>query len=166
MLVIAIAIRLTSRGPLIYWSDRVGINNTTFKMPKFRSMRVETPDLATHLLENPEKFLSPIGGFLRRTSLDEIPQLFSIIKGDMSFIGPRPALYNQDDLIYLRTKNNIDSLKPGLTGWAQVNGRDSLSIAEKVALEVEYINKKSVWIDIKILWLTLLKVFIKHDISH
>jgi O-antigen biosynthesis protein WbqP len=166
MLVIAIAIRLTSRGPLIYWSDRVGINNTTFKMPKFRSMRVETPDLATHLLENPEKFLSPIGGFLRRTSLDEIPQLFSIIKGDMSFIGPRPALYNQDDLIYLRTKNNIDSLKPGLTGWAQVNGRDSLSLAEKVALEVEYINKKSVWIDIKILWLTLLKVFIKHDISH
>lgn len=166
MLIIAIAIRLTSRGPLIYWSDRVGINNTTFKMPKFRSMRVETPDLATHLLENPEKFLSPIGGFLRRTSLDEIPQLFSIIKGDMSFIGPRPALYNQDDLIYLRTKNNIDSLKPGLTGWAQVNGRDSLSIAEKVALEVEYINKKSVWIDIKILWLTLLKVFIKHDISH
>ena len=166
MLIIAIAILLTSRGPLIYWSDRVGINNTTFKMPKFRSMRVETPDLATHLLENPEKFLSPIGGFLRRTSLDEIPQLFSIIKGDMSFIGPRPALYNQDDLIYLRTKNNIDSLKPGLTGWAQVNGRDSLSIAEKVALEVEYINKKSVLIDIKILWLTLLKVFIKHDISH
>lgn len=166
MLVIAIAIRLTSRGPLIYWSDRVGINNTTFKMPKFRSMRVETPDLATHLLENPEKFLSPIGGFLRRTSLDEIPQLFSIIKGDMSFIGPRPALYNQDDLITLRTKNNIDSLKPGLTGWAQINGRDSLSINEKVALEVEYINKKSIWIDIKILWLTLLKVFIKHDISH
>tara|TARA_B110000008_G_scaffold278947_1_gene324250 strand:+ start:1571 stop:2131 length:561 start_codon:yes stop_codon:yes gene_type:complete len=166
MLIIAIAIRITSKGPLIYWSYRIGINNTTFKMPKFRSMRVETPDLATHLLENPEKFLSPIGGFLRRTSLDEIPQLFSIIKGDMSFIGPRPALYNQDDLITLRTKNNIDSLKPGLTGWAQINGRDSLSINEKVALEVEYINKKSIWIDIKILWLTLLKVFIKHDISH
>ena len=166
MLFVAIAIRLTSKGPLIYWSKRIGINNTSFKMPKFRSMRIDTPDVASHLMDDPAKFLSPIGGFLRSTSLDELPQLYSIIKGDMSFIGPRPALYNQDDLIALRTENNIDKHKPGLTGWAQVNGRDSLSIVEKVALEVEYINKKSIWIDIKILWLTVLKVLFKHDISH
>ena len=166
MLFVAIAIRLTSKGQLIFWSKRIGINNTSFKMPKFRSMRIDTPDVASHLMDDPAKFLSPIGGFLRRTSLDELPQLYSIIKGDMSFIGPRPALYNQDDLIALRAENNIDKYKPGLTGWAQVNGRDSLSIVEKVALEVEYINKKSIWIDIKILWLTVLKVLFKHDISH
>lgn len=166
MLFVAIAILLTSKGPLIYWSYRVGLNNETFKMPKFRSMKIETPDLATHLLEEPNKFLSPIGGFLRSTSLDEIPQLFSIIKGDMSFIGPRPALYNQDDLIKLRTINNLHKLKPGLTGWAQVNGRDSLTIDQKVALEVEYIMKKSIWIDIKILWLTFLKIFNQQDVSH
>lgn len=166
MLFVAIAILLTSKGPLIYWSDRVGLNNETFKMPKFRSMKIEAPDLATHLLEEPNKFLSPIGGFLRRTSLDELPQLFSIVKGDMSFIGPRPALYNQDDLIELRTINNLHKLKPGLTGWAQVNGRDSLTIDQKVALEVEYIMKKSIWIDIKILWLTFLKIFNQQDVSH
>lgn len=166
MLFVAIAILLTSKGPLIYWSYRVGLNNETFKMPKFRSMKIETPDLATHLLEEPNKFLSPIGGFLRSTSLDEIPQLFSIIKGDMSFIGPRPALYNQDDLIKLRTINNLHKLKPGLTGWAQVNGRDSLTIDQKVALEIEYVKKKSLLIDMKILWLTFLKVFKKQDVSH
>ena len=140
MLFIILAIRLTSKGPALYWSDRIGFDNSTFKMPKFRSMRIDTPQVATHLVSNPEKFLSPIGGFLRQTSLDELPQLLSILKGDMSFVGPRPALYNQDNLITLRSDHGLHKLIPGLTGWAQVNGRDDLSIPEKVLLEVEYMH--------------------------
>ena len=166
MLFIIMAIRLTSKGPALYWSDRVGFDNSIYKMPKFRSMRVETPEVATHLMSHPDKFLSPVGRFLRRTSLDELPQLFSILKGDMSFVGPRPALFNQDDLIDLRLENGLDKLIPGLTGWAQVNGRDELSIPEKVVLEVEYMHKKSFWFDLKILWLTFLKVINRKDVSH
>lgn len=166
MICVAIIIRLTSKGPILFWSKRLGINNTIFKMPKFRSMKIDTPEVATHLLSNPESFRSPIGGFLRRTSLDELPQLFSILKGDMSFVGPRPALYNQDDLIELRLLNGLDKIKPGLTGWAQVNGRDELSIPEKVALEVEYLKKKSFCFDLKILWMTFLKVIKNQSISH
>ena len=166
MLFITIAIRLTSKGPALYWSDRIGFDNLIYKMPKFRSMCIDTPEVATHLMSNPDKFLSPIGGLLRRTSLDEIPQLFSILKGDMSFVGPRPALFNQDDLIAFRLENDLDKLIPGLTGWAQVNGRDELSIPEKVALEVEYMHKKSFWFDLKILWLTFLKVINGKGVSH
>ena len=166
MLFIMLAIRLTSKGPVLYWSDRVGFAHSIYKMPKFRSMRIDTPEVATHLMSNPEEFLSPIGRFLRRTSLDELPQLFSILKGDMSFVGPRPALFNQDDLIDLRLENDLDKLIPGLTGWAQVNGRDELSIPEKVVLEVEYMHKKSFWFDLKILWLTFLKVINRKDVSH
>ena len=134
MLLVAIAVHLTSKGPVLYWSERVGKKNIIFKMPKFRSMLIDTPALATHLLDNPDSYLSPIGGFLRRSSLDELPQLFSILKGDMSLVGPRPALFNQDDLIALRTENGVDKLLPGVTGWAQVNGRDKLSIPDKVKL--------------------------------
>ena len=166
MLFIVLMIRLTSKGPVLYWSDRVGFNNTIYKMPKFRSMRIDTPQVATHLMSNPEEFLSPIGRFLRRTSLDEIPQLLSILKGDMSFVGPRPALYNQEDLITLRSNHGLHKLIPGLTGWAQVNGRDDLSIPEKVLLEVEYMHKKSFWFDLKILWLTFLKVINRRGVSH
>ena len=166
MLFIILAIRLTSKGPALYWSDRIGFDNSTFKMPKFRSMRIDTPQVATHLVSNPEKFLSPIGGFLRQTSLDELPQLLSILKGDMSFVGPRPALYNQEDLITLRSDHGLHKLIPGLTGWAQVNGRDDLSIPEKVLLEVEYMHKKSFWFDLKILWLTFLKVINRKGVSH
>ena len=166
MLFIALMIRLTSKGPVLYWSVRVGFANSIYKMPKFRSMRIDTPQVATHLMSNPEEFLSPIGRFLRRTSLDELPQLFSILKGDMSFVGPRPALFNQDDLIAFRLENDLDKLIPGLTGWAQVNGRDELSIPEKVALEVEYMHKKSFWFDLKILWLTFLKVINRKGVSH
>ena len=166
MLFIILAIRLTSKGPALYWSDRVGFANSTYKMPKFRSMRIDTPEVATHLISNPEEFISPIGRFLRQTSLDELPQLFSILKGDMSFVGPRPALFNQDDLIALRLENGLDKLIPGLTGWAQVNGRDELSIPEKVALEVEYMRNKSFWFDLKILWLTFLKVINRRGVSH
>ena len=162
MLLIAIAIRLTSKGSALYWSDRVGGNNKIFRMPKFRSMLVNTPDVATHLLDNPDVYLSPIGGFLRRSSLDELPQLFSVLKGNMSFVGPRPALYNQDDLIALRSEKGVDELLPGITGWAQVNGRDELSILDKVALDAEYLNRQSFWFDIKILWMTFLKV-VKRD---
>ena len=162
MLLIAIAIRLTSKGSSLYWSDRIGKNNGIFKMPKFRSMLTGTPDVATHQLDNPDSYLSPIGGFLRRSSLDELPQLFSVLKGDMSFVGPRPALFNQDDLAALRTAKDVDKLFPGITGWAQVNGRDELSIADKVALDVEYLNRQSFWFDMKILWMTFLKV-LKHD---
>ena len=143
MLLIAISIRLSSKGPVLYWSDRVGKNNKIFKMPKFRSMLIETPAVATHLLDNPDTYLSPIGGFLRRSSLDELPQFFSVLKGDMSFVGPRPALYNQDDLIALRSEKGVDRIMPGITGWAQVNGRDKLSIPNKVDLEVEYLNRQS-----------------------
>ena len=166
MVLIAIAVRMSSKGPALYWSDRVGINNKIFKMPKFRTMLTDTPPVATHLLDNPDSYLSPIGGFLRLTSLDELPQLFSVLKGDMSFVGPRPALYNQDDLIALRTQKSVDSLLTGITGWAQVNGRDELSILEKVALDVEYLNCQSFWFDMKIFWMTFLKVVRRRDVSH
>lgn len=166
MLLIALTIRLTSKGPSLYWSNRIGKNNVVFKMPKFRSMLIDTPTVATHLLENPDIHLSTIGGFLRRTSIDEIPQLFSVLKGDMSFVGPRPALYNQDDLIALRSQKCVDKLIPGITGWAQVSGRDELSIPDKVALDVEYLNRQSFWFDMKILWMTLLKVLNRDGVSH
>jgi len=166
MLLISIAVRFSSKGPALYWSDRVGRNNKIFKMPKFRSMLADTPAVATHLLYNPDSYLSPIGGFLRRSSLDELPQLFSVLKGDMSFVGPRPALFNQDDLIDLRTKNGVDKLLPGITGWAQVNGRDELSIPDKVALDVEYLDCQSFWFDIKILWMTFLRVVKRDGVSH
>jgi O-antigen biosynthesis protein WbqP len=166
MLLVAIAVHLTSKGPVLYWSERVGKKNIIFKMPKFRSMLIGTPALATHLLDNPDSYLSPIGGFLRRSSLDELPQLFSILKGDMSLVGPRPALFNQDDLIALRTENGVDKLLPGVTGWAQVNGRDKLSILDKVKLDEEYMQRQSFWFDIKILWMTFLKVINCDGISH
>jgi len=166
MLLISITVRLTSKGSALYWSDRVGKNKELFKMPKFRSMRIDTPAVATHLLDNPNAYLSSIGGFLRKSSLDELPQLFSVLKGDMSFVGPRPALYNQDNLITLRTKRGVDKLLPGITGWAQVNGRDELSIPDKVALDVEYLNRQSFWFDIKILWMTFLKVIKRDGVSH
>jgi O-antigen biosynthesis protein WbqP len=166
ILFIIILVRVTSKGPSFYWSDRVGRNNIIFKMPKFRSMRVGTPTVATHLLDNPDSFLSPIGGFIRRSSLDELPQLYSILKGDMSFVGPRPALFNQDDLIDLRSKKGVNKLLPGITGWAQINGRDELSIPDKVALDVEYMQRQSFWFDIKILWMTFLKVVKQDGVSH
>ena len=166
MLITAIAVRLTSTGPVLYWSDRVGQDTEIFRMPKFRSMRMNTPAIATHLMSDPETFFTPIGGFLRRYSLDEQPQLFSILKGDMSFVGPRPALFNQDDLIALRKVQGVDKLVPGVTGWAQINGRDELSIPEKVALEVEYMQKKSFWFDLKILWMTFLKVINNQGVLH
>ena len=166
MLLISIAVRFSSKGPALYWSDRVGKNNKIFKMPKFRSMLTNTPAVATHLLDNPDSHLSPIGGFLRRTSLDELPQLYSVLKGDMSFVGPRPALYNQDDLIALRREKGIDKLLPGITGWAQVNGRDILSITDKVDLDVEYMQRQSFWFDMKILWMTFLKVIKQDGVSH
>lgn len=166
ILLITIAVRLSSKGPALYWSSRVGKNNKIFKMPKFRSMLIDTRAVATHLLDNPNSYLSPIGGFLRRTSLDELPQLFSVLKGDMSFVGPRPALYNQDDLISLRTKKGVDKLLPGITGWAQVNGRDELSISDKVEFDVEYLNRQSFWFDMKILWMTFLKVIKRDGVSH
>ena len=166
MLAVAIAVRLTSEGPALYWSDRIGKNNEIFKMPKFRSMHIDTPAVATHLLNNPDSYLSPIGGFLRRTSLDEFPQLFSVLKGDISLVGPRPALFNQNDLIELRTEKGVSKLLPGITGLAQVNGRDELSIHDKVALDVEYLNRQSVWFDIKILWMTFLKVVKRDGVSH
>ena len=166
MLLIVIIVRLTSKGFALYWSDRVGKNNKIFKMPKFRSMLIDTPAVATHLLDNPDSYLSPIGGFLRRTSLDELPQLFSVLKGDMSFVGPRPALFNQEDLITLRKEKDVDKLLPGITGWAQVNGRDELSIPDKVALDVEYLNRQSFWFDMKILWMTFLKVIKRDGVSH
>jgi len=166
MLLIAGVVRVTSKGPALYWSDRVGQGNMIFKMPKFRTMRLDTPAVATHLMSDPEAFLSPIGGFLRSTSIDEFPQLFSIFKGDMSFVGPRPALFNQDDLVGLRTEKGVNQLIPGLTGWAQVNGRDDLPIPEKVALDVEYMEQQSFWFDLKILWMTFLKVVRRVGVSH
>ena len=166
ILLIALLVRFTSNGKILYWSDRVGKNGVLFRMPKFRSMQVDTPTVATHLMTNPNAFLSPIGVFLRRLSLDELPQLFSVLKGDMSFVGPRPALFNQDDLIALRTEKGVDKLLPGITGWAQVNGRDELSIPDKVALDVEYLNRQSFWFDIKILWMTFLKVIKRDGVSH
>ena len=160
------AIRLTSEGPGLYWSERVGRGNVIFKMPKFRSMCDGTPTVATHLLGDPTTYLTPIGSFLRKSSLDELPQLWSILRGDISFVGPRPALFNQDDLITLRTKAGVDQILPGLTGWAQVNGRDDLSISQKVALDVEYMQRQSLWFDIAILWMTLLKVIRRDGVSH
>jgi O-antigen biosynthesis protein WbqP len=161
-----LAVRVTSEGPALYWSDRVGRGNTIFRMPKFRSMRLGTPAVATHLLDDPKTYLTPIGSFLRKSSLDELPQLWSILKGDMSFVGPRPALFNQDDLITLRTEAGVDKLLPGLTGWAQVNGRDELPIPQKVALDVDYMQRRSLWFDVRILWLTVLKVILRDGVSH
>jgi O-antigen biosynthesis protein WbqP len=166
MLLVAVIVRVTSKGPALYWSDRVGQANVIFKMPKFRSMRVGAPAVATHLMTDSDTFLSPIGVFLRRSSLDELPQLFSVLKGDMSFVGPRPALFNQNDLIAMRTKKGVDKLLPGITGWAQVNGRDELSIPDKVALDVEYLNRQSFWFDMRILWMTFLKVVKRDGVSH
>jgi O-antigen biosynthesis protein WbqP len=163
---VALAVRLSSSGPVLYWSDRVGRYNCTFKMPKFRSMRLGTPALATHLLENPDQWLTPIGSFLRKTSLDELPQLWSILVGDMSFVGPRPALFNQDDLIALRTQAGVHELVPGLTGWAQINGRDEIPIQEKVKLDVEYLQRRSFGFDLWILWMTLLRVLRRDGVSH
>ena len=159
-------IRVTSWGPSLYWSDRVGRSNKIFKMPKFRTMLVGTPAVATHLLVDPSSHFTPIGSFLRKSSLDELPQLWSILVGDMSFVGPRPALFNQQDLIELRTEKNVHNLVPGLTGWAQVNGRDELPISEKVALDAEYQHRQGFWFDIKILWLTILKVVMRDGVSH
>jgi O-antigen biosynthesis protein WbqP len=166
LIVVALAVRLTSSGPALYWSDRVGRGNHIFKMPKFRSMRTDTPAVATHLLDNPQSFLTPIGSFLRRSSLDELPQIWSVLVGDMSFVGPRPALYNQDDLIALRTERQVHSLVPGLTGWAQVNGRDELPIPVKVDLDVEYMQKQSFFFDIYILYLTFIKVLRRDGVTH
>ena len=166
IMITALAVRLTSAGPALYWSDRVGRHNRIFKMPKFRSMRTDTPALATHLLVNPEQWLTPIGSFLRKSSLDELPQLWSILKGDMSFVGPRPALFNQYDLITLRTERGVHELLPGLTGWAQINGRDELPIPDKVQLDVEYLHKQSFIFDLKILFLTALKVLVRDGVSH
>jgi O-antigen biosynthesis protein WbqP len=166
IIIIGVIVKLSSKGPILYCSDRVGRKNVIFQMPKFRSMKIGTPIVATHLLESPDIYLSPIGKFLRSSSLDELPQLFSIFKGDMSFVGPRPALFNQDDLIKLRNQKNLIELVPGLTGWAQVNGRDDLSIKEKVRYEEEYSNNMSFIFDLKILWLTILKVLKKQDVSH
>lgn len=166
LLVVAVLVRLTSPGPALYWSDRVGRHNKIFKMPKFRSMRVGTPALATHLLADPKSVLTPIGSFIRKSSLDELPQLWSILVGDMSFVGPRPALFNQHDLIELRTQKSVHILVPGLTGWAQVNGRDELPIPQKVALDVEYLQRQGFWFDIQILWLTFLKVVRRDGVSH
>ena len=166
ILAIAVLVRLTSPGPALYWSDRVGRHNKIFRMPKFRSMRVETPAVATHLLANPQTYMTPIGPFLRKSSLDELPQLWSILVGDMSFVGPRPALFNQHDLVALRTAQAIDSLVPGLTGWAQVNGRDDIPIPAKVALDAEYLRRRSFWFDLKILWMTAVKVLRSDGVSH
>jgi O-antigen biosynthesis protein WbqP len=163
---LTLAVRLTSPGPALYWSDRIGRHNRLFKMPKFRSMRIDTPAVATHLLSNPGQWLTPIGSFLRRSSLDELPQLWSIFKGDMSFVGPRPALFNQDDLMALRTEKGVHTLVPGLTGWAQVNGRDEIPIPQKVELDVEYLEKQSLVFDVKILWMTALKVVTKDGVTH
>jgi len=166
VMLVAVLVRLTSPGPALYWSDRVGRYNTIFKMPKFRSMRVGTPAVATHLLADPKAHLTPIGSFLRKSSLDELPQLWSILVGDMSFVGPRPALFNQHDLIELRTQQGVHELVPGLTGWAQINGRDELPISDKVKLDAEYLQRQSLWFDIRILWLTFVKVIRRDGITH
>jgi O-antigen biosynthesis protein WbqP len=166
LVLLAVLIKLTSKGSILYWSDRVGRNNEIFSMPKFRSMQKNTPAVATHLLSDPDQYLTSIGGFLRRTSLDELPQLWSIIKGDMSFVGPRPALFNQDDLISLRSQSGVHHLIPGLTGWAQINGRDELPIPQKVKLDVEYMQRKSFGFDLYVLWLTFLKVIRGDGVSH
>ena len=166
LLLTALLVKLTSPGPVLYWSERVGRYNRIFKMPKFRSMRVGTPALATHLLDNPQAWLTPVGSFLRKSSLDELPQLWSIFKGDMSLVGPRPALFNQHDLIALRTQCGVHELVPGLTGWAQINGRDELPIPQKVALDVQYLKRCSFWFDMKILIFTFIKVVRHESVSH
>jgi O-antigen biosynthesis protein WbqP len=166
MFVVAVLVRLTSKGPVLYWSDRIGVNNAVFRMPKFRTMRIDTPAVATHLLEKPDIYLTPIGSFLRKFSLDELPQLWSIIKGDMSFVGPRPALYNQDDLVELRTQRGIHKLIPGVTGWAQVNGRDELPIPIKVEFDEYYLNNRSFSLDLRILWITFVKVLKQEGVKH
>ncbi|MDD2900794.1 MAG: sugar transferase [Desulfuromonadaceae bacterium] len=166
MLITALAVRLTSPGPVLYWSNRVGRNNSLFRMPKFRTMRTDTPAVATHLLGDPDRWLTPVGGFLRRSSLDELPQLFSILTGDMSIVGPRPALFNQDDLIALRTDNGVHKLTPGLTGWAQINGRDELPIPVKVAFDTWYLQHRSFVLDLKIIALTFIKVVKKDGVTH
>ncbi|WP_026839814.1 sugar transferase [Citrifermentans bremense] len=166
MLFVALFVKLTSPGPVLYWSDRVGRCNVIFRMPKFRTMRTGTPAVATHLLTNPDQFLTPIGKFLRKSSLDELPQLFSILRGDMSFVGPRPALYNQDDLIELRTEKGVHVLPPGLTGWAQVNGRDELPIPVKVEFDEHYLKNRSMALDLRIIFLTALKVLKSDGVSH
>lgn len=166
ILLLALLVKLTSKGPVLYWSARVGRANHIFQMPKFRSMQVGTPAVATHLLNNPDTYLTPIGSFLRKSSLDELPQLWNIIRGDMSFVGPRPALFNQDDLIALRTQYGVHELVPGLTGWAQINGRDELPIPQKVALDVEYLKRRSFWFDLKIIALTAIKVIRRESVSH
>lgn len=166
MLMVAIAVRFSSPGPALYWSDRVGKDNVLFKMPKFRSMRTDTPALATHLLNQPDLWLTPIGSFIRKTSLDELPQLWCILKGDMSFVGPRPALFNQHDLIALRTSQGVHVLTPGLTGWAQINGRDELSIQEKVSFDAAYLRSKCFVLDIKIIWRTLILALRSQGVSH
>jgi O-antigen biosynthesis protein WbqP len=166
LLILALLVKLTSKGPVLYWSDRVGQNNRIFSMPKLRTMRIDTPVVATHLLHNPEQFLTPIGGFLRKTSLDELPQLWSILHGDMSIVGPRPALFNQHNLIDMRTENGVHTLRPGLTGWAQVNGRDELPLPQKVAFDVEYMGRRSLIFDAKVVYLTFLKVVSREGITH
>lgn len=166
ILLLAVLVRMTSPGPALHWSNRIGRHNTIFKMPKFRSMRVGTPTVATNLLAAPRVHLTPLGSFLRKSSLDELPQLWSIIKGDMSFVGPRPALFNQDDLIAIRTEYGVHELAPGLTGWAQVNGRDELSIQQKVTFDVEYLQRRSFWFDLKIIFFTIIKVVRRESVSH
>jgi len=166
MLIIALSVKLTSKGTVLYWSDRVGKNNKIFKMPKFRTMKADTPAMATHLMKNPEQYCTTIGSFLRKTSLDELPQLYNVLKGDMSFVGPRPALFNQDDLIELRTKKGIHQLIPGITGWAQINGRDDLPIPEKVDLDEYYLNHRSFMFDLKTLFMTFLSVINSQGVQH
>jgi O-antigen biosynthesis protein WbqP len=166
VVIVGLTVRMTSKGPILYWSDRVGKGNRIFRMPKFRTMQIGTPAVATHLLKDPNAYLTPIGSFLRKTSLDELPQLWSILTGDMSFVGPRPALFNQDDLIAMRTQYGVHELVPGLTGWAQVNGRDELPIADKVRLDVEYLQRQSLQFDIHILWLTFVKVLQQEGVAH
>ena len=166
MLIVAIIVKLTSPGPIVFWSDRVGQYNRIFRMPKFRTMQVNTPNVATHLLVGAGNYLTPLGGFLRKSSLDELPQLWSVFVGDMSFVGPRPALYNQDDLIAMRTERGVEVLVPGITGWAQVNGRDELDLTEKVNLDVQYLQKQSTGFDFYILYLTVLKVFRREGVPH
>jgi O-antigen biosynthesis protein WbqP len=166
LLILAILVKLTSKGPVLYWSNRVGRNNRIFSMPKLRTMRIDTPVVATHLLQNPEQFLTPIGGFLRKSSLDELPQLWSILRGDMSVVGPRPALFNQRNLIEMRTEKGVHKLRPGLTGWAQVNGRDELPLPQKVAFDVEYLGRHSLVFDVKVIYMTFLKVVNREGITH
>lgn len=166
ILIVALVVKATSNGPVLYWSDRVGRFNRIFKMPKFRSMKTGTPVVATHLLVNPDIHLTPIGGFLRKSSLDELPQLWNILMGDMSFVGPRPALFNQQDLIALRTQQGIHELIPGLTGWAQINGRDEIPIPAKVQLDRYYLDNRSIWLDVKIIILTAVKVIRRDNVTH